>query len=832
VFTFSGSHEERLRVAGEHLSRELFEELRALGQPGRMILEAALEKEKPHQPSMLFATMNLAVGMLDGVLLGVIGLLGERCKPEDNIPDHLFPPRREVVFDVLGKLASKWMFEDEESKRPPDPLLPPEKLGAEPAPEPEAPKVGRNDPCPCGSGKKYKKCCEAKLSAPRLRTPAELLRKATYQRNYYALDFAQQIALWGEARVREHLEVLADPELRQELRNGDPYLKLACLARAAHVLDAAPRWTVPLALDLVEGPGTPAADRAFVGSFAILKSESDEVAARVVAAVSRADDLTPIGLTQLAGTLLVHTPDKPDLAIQVTLLPAAKGDPRLDLVRALSHRAVKNEPGEREALEIVREKLKDHPKRRDVLIAVEECLASYGDKPLGERHVIPIEERATIVEPPPAPTPETRPARKAAYVDASLEETARAANAAAKAVSKRIEGEVDAARREVEVAHARALDLERQLEEARIQAGRTRRALVLKETALGESRSAELASPTAQLVEALERAQAAFLDRVKNFHLRDELPIAVVAARAGRRGAILLPLPPSVLRREGEAAAFDMALASIAALAEVEFERARSIVPADVNGRLALLVDTPEIWGEGEAQERFDLWAAALDDAWGKLERVVSLSTVPQLHPIVGPVAENILKVAKEIELVPSPVAPPETAAASGKLADALTAFPRPFFVVRELGARGIFAGDRLSASVLETLRKDLGLDQPRPTAEAPAVEWFGGKDPLDDDPHDARRVLRVLLRRLIRFGKIGGSHTRLDNAVSGAPPHLRGTVRDAMNDLIALEVLRPKPTLTGLHISIEPPRISEVDTVVKTGEIPWPRVRDRLGVS
>ena len=25
----------------------------------------------------------------------------------------------------------------------------------------KAPKVGRNDPCPCGSGKKYKKCCGA-----------------------------------------------------------------------------------------------------------------------------------------------------------------------------------------------------------------------------------------------------------------------------------------------------------------------------------------------------------------------------------------------------------------------------------------------------------------------------------------------------------------------------------------------------------------------------------------------------------------------------------------------------------------------------------------------
>jgi preprotein translocase subunit SecA len=28
-----------------------------------------------------------------------------------------------------------------------------------------APKVGRNDPCPCGSGKKYKKCCGAAETA-------------------------------------------------------------------------------------------------------------------------------------------------------------------------------------------------------------------------------------------------------------------------------------------------------------------------------------------------------------------------------------------------------------------------------------------------------------------------------------------------------------------------------------------------------------------------------------------------------------------------------------------------------------------------------------------
>lgn len=28
-------------------------------------------------------------------------------------------------------------------------------------------KVGRNDPCPCGSGNKYKKCCEQRLGPKR-----------------------------------------------------------------------------------------------------------------------------------------------------------------------------------------------------------------------------------------------------------------------------------------------------------------------------------------------------------------------------------------------------------------------------------------------------------------------------------------------------------------------------------------------------------------------------------------------------------------------------------------------------------------------------------------
>jgi len=48
-----------------------------------------------------------------------------------------------------------------DTEPPPEPVAGPQKLAShEPAPiaSPDG-KVGRNDPCPCGSGKKYKKCC-------------------------------------------------------------------------------------------------------------------------------------------------------------------------------------------------------------------------------------------------------------------------------------------------------------------------------------------------------------------------------------------------------------------------------------------------------------------------------------------------------------------------------------------------------------------------------------------------------------------------------------------------------------------------------------------------
>ncbi len=56
------------------------------------------------------------------------------------------PHREKARFEVH---EGKWYFvEGEEIHGPPV--------------HREGPRVGRNDPCPCGSGKKYKKCCATK----------------------------------------------------------------------------------------------------------------------------------------------------------------------------------------------------------------------------------------------------------------------------------------------------------------------------------------------------------------------------------------------------------------------------------------------------------------------------------------------------------------------------------------------------------------------------------------------------------------------------------------------------------------------------------------------
>jgi preprotein translocase subunit SecA len=76
---------------------------------------------------------------------------------------------RTSVTELLFKMQVARDAVPEPAPRPtvaPRPVSGVTVLRSAPARRPEAArsgqKVGRNDPCPCGSGKKYKKCCLAK----------------------------------------------------------------------------------------------------------------------------------------------------------------------------------------------------------------------------------------------------------------------------------------------------------------------------------------------------------------------------------------------------------------------------------------------------------------------------------------------------------------------------------------------------------------------------------------------------------------------------------------------------------------------------------------------
>ena len=64
------------------------------------------------------------------------------------------------------------------------------------------PKVGRNDPCPCGSGKKYKKCCAGKKEAREALSPVAGLTMREYRRRLHEVKTPEELA-------REHPADLA-----------------------------------------------------------------------------------------------------------------------------------------------------------------------------------------------------------------------------------------------------------------------------------------------------------------------------------------------------------------------------------------------------------------------------------------------------------------------------------------------------------------------------------------------------------------------------------------------------------------------------------------------
>ncbi len=79
-------------------------------------------------------------------------------------------------------------------------------------------KVGRNDPCPCGSGKKFKRCClervEAEQRAERLRAEAERAEGGLDEVDEFVETLEHARAVLEESQIVEQVDRLSEAVLR------------------------------------------------------------------------------------------------------------------------------------------------------------------------------------------------------------------------------------------------------------------------------------------------------------------------------------------------------------------------------------------------------------------------------------------------------------------------------------------------------------------------------------------------------------------------------------------------------------------------------------------
>jgi uncharacterized protein YecA (UPF0149 family) len=106
-----------------------------------------------------------------GIIIHINELRKEIHKIRDNYPElydlkadffgSILDPRKERrLFETYNKRLQKYMKEYPEFFENDDEIVEDDEfiISNQPVIREEE-KVGRNDPCPCGSGKKYKKCC-------------------------------------------------------------------------------------------------------------------------------------------------------------------------------------------------------------------------------------------------------------------------------------------------------------------------------------------------------------------------------------------------------------------------------------------------------------------------------------------------------------------------------------------------------------------------------------------------------------------------------------------------------------------------------------------------
>ena len=76
----------------------------------------------------------------------------------------------------------------------------------------------------------------------------------------------------------------------------------------------------------------------------------------------------------------------------------------------------------------------------------------------------------------------------------------------------------------------------------------------------------------------------------------------------------------------------------------------------------------------------------------------------------------------------------------------------------------------------------------------------------------DVKQLKGFVVKKLFHHSYIGGRHTSVENLKKGLPDHFRGDVKDVVRELVKEGILLPKPTSTGLHVSLNPRKRIEID--------------------
>lgn len=95
---------------------------------------------------------NIADKIYDGKPSGKLG-----SKKNPAIVSVQTKKRAKEVTSIFEE--NDWKYKIEVNPGKPEDITQLEQLLHPPKPKKFKKKIGRNEPCPCGSGKKYKKCC-------------------------------------------------------------------------------------------------------------------------------------------------------------------------------------------------------------------------------------------------------------------------------------------------------------------------------------------------------------------------------------------------------------------------------------------------------------------------------------------------------------------------------------------------------------------------------------------------------------------------------------------------------------------------------------------------